>query len=199
MKHMKIFLLSIIGFYSHAQSDEKGLKFDVKLYLSGETGIGDNQLSKAHHIGKGIGYEMNFFSLKKVRAGFGYHFTTFNVRDQSLIGNYKRTNITDVYTNISYQIQEDKKIFFEPEIQLGMSYLRQKSLKNAHNTNFIRSKIMYAVGLAIHYRHKERTTIFLRTFYKGRIFDIESIPGYEGFFSNNHSLAITLGVNFFKF
>lgn len=74
-----------------------------------------------------------------------------------------------------------------------------KSLENAYNTNFIRSKIMYAAGLTIHYKHKERTTIFLRTFYKGRIFDIKSISGYEKIFSNNHSLAMTIGVNLLKF
>jgi hypothetical protein len=199
MKHLKIFYIVLLVFsclYATAQNDKSSDKLDIRVFISGESGIQDNQLSKAHHIGKGIGFDINLFSIKNIRIGVGYHLTSFNVRNESLIGNYKRTNFTDFYTNIYYKILPKKKIFFEPEIQLGISFLRQKSSKIIHHSNITNSKIMYATGLAMNYRYKEQTTFFIKMMYKGRIFHIESIPEYEDFFNKNHSLAFVLGANF---
>lgn len=192
-----IFITFLCAFYSICNAQqEKIFQPELNFFINVEKGIGNNQLSEAHSIGKGLGLEFNFLNNNHFKFGIGFQYNSFSVNNQSFIGNYTSTRFQDFYLLFSYDFILSKKFCLEPTIQIGKSVLKQIADNQIYNTNTINSNANINFGLAINYNLTKKTILYLRPMYVNRNFDIKVNPDYEDFFNNNESIAVNIGVKF---
>jgi hypothetical protein len=192
MKNLFLYFFIASSFITFAQKDNSF--FELNLFINYENGIQDNQLNQAHNYGKGLGIECSYIIKKNLKFGVGFQYNRFGVIDESFIGNYSSTRFKDFYLMVSYQYTIYKKFSIEPNVQLGISYLKQLADDSTYDTNSMASNLNFNYGMALNYRLSNKTILFLRSEFVTRNFEMNTVDQYKDFFNNNKTFSMNLGI-----
>lgn len=191
-----IFLILLTPHFVSSQTSDKSsieIKGEVNLSFVTHFYIGSNYLSKGHqNPSLGWNFKINLLSYKNLILGAAYERSTLNVNDKVIGGNIEESTTNSFRTILSYRINGNKKIYFNPQVKFGSFELIQKTgSKNYGNQN----GLLYGLGIETNYKITNHFSIYSNLGYHFVTLQVSTTPEYEKYFNHANSIYFAIGIS----
>ncbi|HEX8270885.1 MAG TPA: outer membrane beta-barrel protein [Flavobacterium sp.] len=195
MRQLIILLLlsGISAFGQPAKSEPFEINGLLRFELVKPIAFGDNALAKAHQSVLGLGVGIGIFRYQNFRLGYGYHFSRYNITDQTLTGNMDHTNYSSHYGAISYEFPAADKITVTPEVGFGQAQLKQAYSGTRYS---YQKGSEFRLGARGNFYLTESTSAYVSLQYVHANLQIETAPEYVDFFGRAQQLQLAVGIQF---
>lgn len=195
MKYIYLFASIFFSIATQAQETETDIVWmkDYNALLSGFVATGNNMTKEAHNdLGLGIEFKLGIIQYKKFGVAAFVNFSTHDIDNNQMIGDFDKTNFFNYGGAIRYRIDLDAYNMIKPEA--GLFYSDVVDTGNSKKAKY--DGLGYKLGMDYLLKFSKHASFVVGAHYHITHFNMAANPRYEDYFRKSNRIQVTVGFNF---
>lgn len=137
--------------------------------------------------------ELGLFRYNNFRLGGGLNIEQYKVTEFQTVGNFKNSNYTSWYVNISYEYRVTDQISLNPDIGYGVATVDQRTSSKSFGRQ---DGTEFRLGMTGAFHFTEFSSVFIGIHYVNAALDINTAPAYKDYFGKMNQVQLAIGLQF---